>query len=150
LRWDNSDQLEIHDGNPTSQEGFAFISKLLALKPFNTYYVRQTFSLVWSFAAPLFMEVLAPNKYIFTVPFESNFTRIINQDPWNVRDSLLLLQPWSPDLAIEEVKFLLYSFWVQVHNLPHQYMATKNAIRIVKGIGNLLELDDKNTIGRWP
>ncbi|KAB8813784.1 hypothetical protein FH972_026740 [Carpinus fangiana] len=49
LGWDNSDQLEIHDGNPTSQEGFAFI-------------------------APLFMEVLAPNKYLFTVPFESNFT----------------------------------------------------------------------------
>jgi hypothetical protein len=89
-------------------------------------------------------------QYLFTIPFESNFTRIINQGPWNVRDSLLLLQPWSPDLAIDEVKLLFCSFWVQVHNLPHQYMTTKNAIRIVKGIGNLLELDNKNTVGRWP
>jgi hypothetical protein len=32
-----------------------------------------------------------------------------------------------------------------VHNLPHQYMTIKNAIRIGKGIGKFLELDTNNS-----
>lgn len=32
LGWDTPNQLEIHDGNTDSQEGYAFIGKLLALK----------------------------------------------------------------------------------------------------------------------
>jgi hypothetical protein len=94
-----------------SQEDFAFISKLLTLKPLiNTYHVHAILSAVWSFAAPLSMEVLAPNKFLFTVPLESHLTRIINQGPGNIRGSLLLLQPLSPDLTIDEVKLLLCSF----------------------------------------
>ena len=86
------------------------------------------------------MEVLSSNKYLFTVPHEGFFSRIMNQGPWNVRNSLLILYPWSPSLAIDEVELLFCSFWVQVHNLPHQYMTIKNAIRIGKGIGNFWSL----------
>lgn len=89
------------------------------------------------------MEVLAPNKYLFTVPQESHFTNIIAQGPWHVRGSLLLLQPWSPSLAIDEVKLHLCRFWVHVNNLPH--LTTRNAIKICKGIGKILELDNNST-----
>lgn len=134
-----------HDDILAPQEGFAFIGKLLSLKSLNIYHVRATLSAVWSFAAPSSMEVMAPYKYLFTVPQESHHTSIINQGPWNVRGSFLLLQPWSPELAIDEVKLQLCRFWVQVHNLPHQYMTTKNAIKIGKGIGKILELDNNNS-----
>jgi hypothetical protein len=110
LGWDNPVLLETHDGNPASREGFAFIGKLLALKPLNTYHVRQTLSSIWSFATPLSMEVLSSNKFLFTVPHEDFFTCIMNQGPWNVRGSLLHLQPWSPSIAIDEVKLIFCPF----------------------------------------
>jgi hypothetical protein len=53
------------------------------------------------------MEVMAPNKNLFTVPQESHYNSIINQGPWNVRGYFLLLQPWSPELDIDEVKLQL-------------------------------------------
>jgi hypothetical protein len=62
--------------------------------------------------------------------------------PWNIRNSLLILQLWSPALAIDEVELHFCLFWVQVHTLPHQYMTVKNAIKIDKGIGDFLELDN--------
>jgi hypothetical protein len=79
LGWDNPIQLEVHDGKFTAYEGFAFIGKLLSLKPQNTYYVCITLSSVWSFAALLSMEVLAPNKFLLVVPLESHFTNIMAQ-----------------------------------------------------------------------
>ena len=98
LGWDKLDHLVAHDGVLALQKGFAFIGKLLALKTQNIYHVRSTLSFIWSFATPLSMEVIAPNKYLFTVPQESHFNSIIKQGPWNVRGSMLLLQPWSPEL----------------------------------------------------
>ena len=93
------------------------------------------------------MKVMAPNRYLFTVPQESHYNSIINQGPWNVTGFLLFLQPWSLELAIDEVKLQLCSFWVQVHNLPFQYITTKNAIKIGKGIGKILKLETTTLLG---
>jgi hypothetical protein len=147
LGWDNPEELVAHDSSQASQRGFGFIGKLLGPKTHNPFHVRSTLSSVWSFAAPLVMEVMDSNKFLFTVPHESHYQSIINQGPWNVKGSLLLLQPWSPTLAIDEVKLQYCAFWIQVHKLPLQYMTTKNAIKIGKAIGPILELDNNNTSG---
>ena len=110
LGWDNPDHFVAHNSTLAPQEGFAFIGKLLALKPQNIYHVHATLSSVWGFTAPLSKEVMAPNKYLFTFPQESHYHSIISLSPWNVRGSLLLLQPWSPDLALDEVKLQFCAF----------------------------------------
>ena len=134
-----------HDTTTAPQQGFAFIGKILALKPQNFHQVRAILFSAWSFAAPLSIEVLDQNKYLFIVSHENHYKNIINQGPWNVRSSLLLLQPRSPALSIEEIKLNLCAFWIQVHDLPLQYMTTQNAIRIGKGIGKILQLDNDNS-----
>ena len=82
LGWDKPDHLVPHDGVLAPQDGFAFVGKLLAPKTLNTYYVRSTIMSAWSFATPLTMEILEPNKFLFTVPHESHYHHIISQGPW--------------------------------------------------------------------
>jgi hypothetical protein len=147
LGWDKPDFLVPHDGVLAPNDRFAFVGKLLAQKSHNTSHVRSTLLSVWGFAKPFSMEVLEPNKYLFTVSQESIYQRILDLGPWNVKGSLLLLQPWSSKLAIDEVKLQYCAFWVQVHELPRQFMTTKNAIRIGKTIGDILELDNNNSTG---
>jgi hypothetical protein len=101
----------------------------------------------WNFAAPLSVEVLAPNKFLFTVPLQSHVDRIMQQGPWNIRGSLLLLQPWTADLALDEINLHMCVFWVQVHGLPSQNMTSTNAIKIGKGLGTLLEVDNGHVVG---
>jgi hypothetical protein len=141
LGWDFPDQLEVAAENPPVHEGFAIVGKLLTLKPLHPQLVRSTMAAAWNFAAPLSIEVLAANKFLFTVPLQSHVNRILLQAPWNIRGSLLLLQQWTPDLALEEINLHLCVFWVQVHGLPRQNMTSRNAIRIGKGLGTVLELD---------
>jgi hypothetical protein len=147
LGWDKPDFLVPHDGVLAPNDRFAFVGKLLAQKTHNTSHVRSTLLSVWSFAKPFSMEVLEPNKYLFTVSQESFYQRILELGPWTIKGSLLLLQPWSSELAIDEVKLQYCAFWVQVHDLPRQFMTTKNAIRIGKTIGDILELDNNNSSG---
>jgi hypothetical protein len=101
----------------------------------------------WSFASPLAVEVLAPKKFLFAVPLQSHIDRILQQGPWNIRGSLLLLHPWTRALALNEVELFLCSFWIQVHGLPQQNMTIKNAIRIGKALGTLLDVENGDNPG---
>jgi hypothetical protein len=93
------------------------------------------------------VETLAPNKFLLGVTHEDHLDRILRFGPWNVKGSLLLLQQWSPDLAIAEVELTQCLFWVQVHGLPRQNMTTNNVIKIGKGLGTLMEVENFETPG---
>jgi hypothetical protein len=104
-------------------------------------------ALVWNFASPLAIEMLAQNKFLFTVPLQSHVDHIMNQGPWNIRGSLLLLQPWSSNLTLEEIELHICPFLVQLHGLPMQNMTTQNAIRIGKAIGSVFEVENCDNKG---
>jgi hypothetical protein len=147
LGWDNPEQLEVLDEVPPNQEAFAIVGKLLTLKPLHPQLVRATMASVWNFAFPLAVEVLGQSKFLFTVPLQSHVDRIMNQGPWNIRGSLLLLKPWSGNLTLEEIELHICPFWVQLHGLPTQNMTTRNAIHIGKAIGSVLEVENCDTKG---
>jgi hypothetical protein len=87
LGWDKPDFLVPHDGVLAPNDHFAFVGKLLAQKTHNTSHVRSTLLSVWSFAKPFSMEVLEPNKYLFTVSQESFYQRILELGPWTIKGS---------------------------------------------------------------
>jgi hypothetical protein len=91
LGWDSPVQLDLHVDTTASRQGFAFLGKLVTLKPPNTHQVRQTLTSVWNFAAPFTIEILSSQKFLFTVPNEAIFHRIMALGPWNIKSSLLLL-----------------------------------------------------------
>jgi hypothetical protein len=103
--------------SPPNQKAFALIGKLLSLKPLNTQTVRATLAVAWSFAAPLTVEFLAPNKFLLGVSNPDHVDRILHRGPWNIRGSLLLLQEWSPELALAKVELTHCAFWIQVHGI---------------------------------
>jgi hypothetical protein len=123
------------------------LGQLLSTKPVNAQTVRDTLQHAWKFALPLSFTVLGHNKYLFGVPLQAHVKKILDQGPWNVRGSLLLLKPWSPDLALDEINLRLCSFWVQVHGLPRQNMAVVNSVKIAQRLGKILAVDDHDNAG---
>lgn len=103
LGWDSLEQFEVVEEVQPKQEAFTLIGKLLTLKPLNSQLVRGTLISAWNFAAPLAVEILAPNKFLFIIPHIDHVDRILHQGPWNIQGSLLLLQPWPLNQAIEEM-----------------------------------------------
>lgn len=99
LGWDFPDQLNVIEDASPNQVVYALISKLITLKPQHTQLVHATLAAAWNFAAPLAVEFLVPNKFLFAVLKQNHVDCILQQGPWNIRGSLLLLQPWSPWLS---------------------------------------------------
>jgi hypothetical protein len=90
----------------------------------------------------LAVETLAPNKFMFGISNPEHVEKILNEGPWNVRGSLLLLRLWSPEMAIAEMVLTRCPFWIQIHGLPRQNMTIKNAVMIRKGLENLPNVDN--------
>jgi hypothetical protein len=67
--------------------------------------------------------------------------------PWNIKGSLLVLKPWTPEVTFDEVELSTCPFWVQVHGLPLQNMTARNAISIGKSHGNLMAVENSKTPG---
>jgi hypothetical protein len=134
--------------SPQVQHGaFSLLGQLLSPKPMNSQTVRDTLQHAWKFALPLSFAVVGHHKYLFGISNQEHIQSILDQGPWNVRGSLLLLKPWSPDLALDEVNLNLCPFWVQVHGLPCQNMAAVNAVIIAQRLGKILAVDHHDAKG---
>jgi hypothetical protein len=112
-------------------------SKLTAAKIHLYFLCRfvKVFSLFFLFSciSHQFLWCLVWFKVLVKKKKRSHVDRVLQQGPW--QGSLLILQPWSLDLALEEVDLHLCPFWIQVHGLPIQNMTLRNAIQIGKSSG---------------
>lgn len=72
----------------------------------------------------------------------------MDNGPYNIKGSLLVVKPWPSELTSEEVDLSSCAFWVQVHGLPLQNMMVVNAIKIGKRIGlKVLDVEDGDKSG---
>lgn len=69
--------------------------------------------------------------------------RIMEVGPWAVKGATLNLLPWDPDLTLFELDFTKCAFWIQIHNLPPNYMNAINATRIGNFIGQFIKSDHR-------
>jgi hypothetical protein len=77
----------------------------------------------------------APQPELYRIV--AHVDKIMELGNWNIKGSLLVLKPWTPDLTFDEVIPILCPFWIQAHGLPLQNMTAHNAISIAKSLGTL-------------
>lgn len=147
LGWDGPARLESFPIEHPKQATFGLTGKLSSAKPPHPQWVRDTLVAAGKFANPIEIETVPSDKFMFKVFQRSHAERILQQGPWNVRGFLLILKPWPPELAFEEVELTIYPFWIQVHGLPLQNMTAINAIKIGKSQGCLLEVENGEVRG---
>lgn len=53
----------------------------------------------------------------------------------------MVLKEWHPGLSLQEIDLTFFAFWIQIYGLPLEMMKKKNAEKIEKILGNLLDID---------
>ncbi|OMO91045.1 Endonuclease/exonuclease/phosphatase [Corchorus capsularis] len=123
----------------------AITEKTIKLGP-----LRAILSKTWPLNEAMEVHELERNIFLFVFKSESDKVRVIQQGPWSVMESHLLLKEWPEEAVIDEIDFTLSEFWVQTHNLPLAYMTKANAERIADMFPSLVELDlDPDEIVHW-
>ncbi|OMO54212.1 Endonuclease/exonuclease/phosphatase [Corchorus olitorius] len=125
--------------------GKAITEKIIKLGP-----LRAILNKAWPLHDSLEVHELERNIFLFVFKDENDKARVLQQGPWSIMESHLMLKEWPEDATLEEIDFTLSEFWVQVHNLPLAYLTKKNAEKIASVFPGLIELDfDQDENFRW-
>lgn len=60
----------------------------------------------------------------------------------------MCLQYWIPEVSPHEICFDLNPFWIQVHNLPTEFLNPINTRTIVQKAGRVIDIEDSIIEGR--
>lgn len=68
--------------------------------------------------------------------------------PWFIMNHLMSVQYWIPEVSPHEVYFDANPFWIQVHNLPLEYMDSSNVNTILRKVGKVMEIEESIVEGK--
>ncbi|KAJ1390976.1 Zinc finger, CCHC-type [Sesbania bispinosa] len=121
---------------------YTLIGKIISRKLINKTTTKTMILKGWGAIDKVSISDIGPNKFLFHFTDEDLMKRIIREAPWNVLGNHLNIQPWNPELSIEEVSFNLSPFWIQIHGLPIEMMTVKNASSIGSKLGSILRVEN--------
>ncbi|KAL4396467.1 hypothetical protein AHAS_Ahas01G0094800 [Arachis hypogaea] len=69
-------------------------------------------------------------------------SQILKGGPWSIRGQLLNLQTWTQGISVNEVAYDYLEFWVQIHELPQEYINADTTRDIGSRMGIVTEVKD--------
>lgn len=125
----------------TETAGKTRVGKILTRKILNRA-VQTICGAAWGESLEVKISDMGPNMYLFSFPSAEIAQVIMQKSPWAVMNNILSLQFWNPEVAVSEIDFSKIPIWVQIHGLPMATMTVTNAGKIMKLVGNVLEVED--------
>ncbi|GMP72413.1 hypothetical protein CsSME_00030462 [Camellia sinensis var. sinensis] len=117
------------------------VGKILALTILNKPAVTNILLATWKTRASVVITPWKENVFLFQFDDLEDRLRVLQEAPWSVMRSLLVLQPLPLGKAIDELDFRWSPFWVQVHGLPLDEMTRAHREVIGNRIGRLVEIE---------
>lgn len=66
---------------------------------------------------------------------------LVDEGPWAVRNKLLVLDYWTPNLILSKHTVVECPIWIQIWGLPLEYHSSANAASIGSLAGQTLHVD---------
>ncbi|KAI8009834.1 hypothetical protein LOK49_LG06G00399 [Camellia lanceoleosa] len=117
------------------------VGKILAPKILNKPAVTNILPATWKTRVGVVITPWKENIFLFQFEDFEDRVRVLQEAPWSVMGSLLVLQPLPLGKAIDELDFRWSPFWVQVHGLPLDKMTRVHGEVIGSRIGRLVEIE---------
>ncbi|KAL0456048.1 UNVERIFIED_CONTAM: hypothetical protein Slati_0944000 [Sesamum latifolium] len=152
---DKTLNLEFPDDEPTHIESinslthFPIIAKILSDKAINNNAIKPTLLKAWGLSPKTPTNVIEQNTAVFLIENETDRRNIWRQSPWSFRGNLIMIQPWFPEEALEDVNLTRIHIWVQATGLPVMFVNRKSVEIIGNNIGKFIETDLTTESHRW-
>lgn len=106
-------------------------------------------STLWQPKHQVDITLMEPNRFMFQFFNYADMERVIQQGPW-LFDSYSLI--WSK-VSDGKDSFTMHidsiELWMQVHNLPFDFMTETMGILLGNHVGKLVKYDHDNNYGNW-
>ncbi|KAK4428693.1 hypothetical protein Salat_1169100 [Sesamum alatum] len=152
---DRTSLLEFHDeeidpgDNLTFGPHFLIITKILCDKTLNNNAIKSTMLKAWGLPQKTQINTVGPDTLAFLVESEEDRRLILRLTPWSFRGNLLVIKPWLPEKALEEVDLSRFQIWAHVIGLPIILVNKRSAQAIGDMIGKFVHANLATESHRW-
>ncbi|KAK3441399.1 hypothetical protein EUGRSUZ_B01330 [Eucalyptus grandis] len=78
--------------------------------------------------------------YAITFMTVVDLLQVYKTGPWSFSSHLLLLKKWEPDMPPHRYEFNTCTFWVQIHELPFEWLTKEVVVRAIKSLGLVMNV----------
>ncbi|KAG8502351.1 hypothetical protein CXB51_000303 [Gossypium anomalum] len=140
------DELEIslegRDGGCSNLTRFMVVGKIHAKKILNRKGIFNILKGIWSGDDILCIREVEGNIYAISLARERSYRKALAEGPWSVIGCSIQFLRWDKVDSISKMDFSSIQYWIQVHNLPMEWLSKKNVEIIGSRLGKVVEIDD--------
>lgn len=125
------------------------VDKIWSIKPYNKICIQEAIFKSWSFVKGLEISEGPEDSLIFSFPSIQSRDKILQQGPWNVKGSLLVLKLWDIKATLQEISFTSMNLWLQIYGLPLCMMTRDGAVEYGEKASSVLEVDFNKAKKVW-
>ncbi|KAF7116964.1 hypothetical protein RHSIM_RhsimUnG0009800 [Rhododendron simsii] len=140
---DEHEILDLEEGSGETGEvgNQCLVGKVLSPKIINSTAITNVCTVAWKTRSPFSVTPWSNNVFLFRFEEAEDRELVLRARPWSIMNSLLVLRPVEPEVAIPDHDFSVSPFWVQIHGLPVEKMNRANAEIIGKRFQKLLAIE---------
>lgn len=117
------------------------VGKLLARKFINRNVMKYMLLKGWNLKNDVNIREVENNIFIFSFDSMDDCYRVMRDRPWLITGALLIMQEWNTMLTLEDLRWNLCPFWIQLHGVPLGGMTCKNVVVMGGKVGKVLEYE---------
>ena len=89
------------------------------------------------------LQIVEVGNSVLQFKFNSEYQLqwVERNGPWNFDNNLLLLCRWRKGLSVSNILFTHSPFWVQIWDLPFEYMSIEVGRELGNSLGKFIESD---------
>ncbi|KAF7139162.1 hypothetical protein RHSIM_Rhsim07G0116500 [Rhododendron simsii] len=137
------DILDLEEGSDETRvsNNHCLVGKVIQTKILNASIITNILAAAWKTRAPYHVSDWNNNVFLFHFEDSEDKRRILQDGPWSIMNSLLVLKPLENNMVVSEIQFQHCPFWVQIHGLPIEKMCRANAEIIGKRFRKLIAIE---------
>jgi hypothetical protein len=128
------------------------LGKVLSEKPAYAEGIAASLGKVWCPLKGTLCKQMRENVFMFTFLQPSGRRRAVEDGPWKVGNSLLVVEDFIPEKSLDEYAYASFPIWIRVFKLPLGRMNQDTAEAIGNEVGEFVEAEvgeDGTAVGEF-
>lgn len=128
-------------GLAVKDDDWHVVGKALSNKPVSVQGIQRTLGWIWCADKGMVCKDAGDNKFLFSFNHSTAKKRALEDGPWMVGHSLMVMVPYDRRKELEALQFTYVPIWIRIFKLPMGMMNRSVAEIIGNEIGSFMDVD---------
>lgn len=118
----------------------SLIGKIHGEKVANYTGLQKELTKIWGFSGPFKVRELGVNLYQFVFASQKEKMKVLHGKAWTFDSQFIILKPGSEDTDFLKESFNRLPLWIQVWNLPNQWILKETGFKLKNVFSNVMDV----------